>query len=528
MSCWWKTTQDEAVANMDRSPISPSPFEAWSTSARVGFVLATAVMYVSVFVSLRHRIDMPIVMLSLVPTAAGGLLLGPRAGLLMGLVVSLLNALLFGLVAGLGGVTVSRSVSAFILFLVVGAATGWLSELFDQVKKLSQELARKSEALKNEIDQRERAEETLRQTGKLASAGQILAGVAHELNNLLTMILGGADLLRTMVGSGPLREEAEEIAKAGERAARIVKNLLALTRRRPPERQYVSLNQIVREAIELLTYALRAENVEVTLDLAQDLPIVWADPHQLHQVVINIVSNAQQAMRQTSPPRRLTLTTQFDRLEGRVVLRVADSGPGIPPEIQARIFEPFFTTKPPGEGTGLGLSLCQSIIQGFGGTIRVESPPGEGAIFSVEIPVNVEASDQQKVPANEQVPRQQKSILVVDDEPGILKTLKAILSTDGHRVETATNGVVALEKLRERTYDVILSDVRMPQLDGPGLYREIAHLYPGLEQRITFLTGDLLSPQTRAFLEETEAPYLSKPMVVEEVRKVVQRATTVV
>ncbi len=490
-------------------------------------MLAATGVYVLAFLSLR-RLDLPLVMLSLVPAAAGGWLLGVRVGLLTGLLVGLLNALLVGRVAGLGWATVGWGASTLILCTVAGAAAGWLSELLDQVKKQSRELAHKSEVLKNEIDQRRRSEETLRQTEKLASAGQLLAGVAHELNNLLTMILGGADLLRTMVGSGPLREEAEEIAKAAERAARMVKNLLALSRRRPPERQYVSLNQIVSEGIELLLYALRADNVQVTLNLAQDLPIVWGDPHQLHQVVINLVSNAQQAMRQTPPPRHLTLTTQFDRVEGRVILRVADSGPGIPPEIQAQIFEPFFTTKPPGEGTGLGLSLCQSIIQGFGGTISVQSPPGEGAIFSVEVPVNVEASDRQKVLVNEQAPRQQRAILVVDDEPGILKTLKMILSADGHQVETATDGVVALQKLQVRAYDVILSDVRMPQLDGPGLYREIEHLYPGIEQRIIFLTGDLLNLQTKAFLEETEAPYLSKPIVVEEVRKAVQRATTVV
>jgi len=497
---------------------------AWSRRARLASVLVTTVLYVPAFLFLYPLIGWPSVALSLLPVVAGGWLLGLRAGLVAGVMVSLVNVLLLGLVTREGWIPILWGGSAFILWIAAGAVAGWLSELLDRMKTQSRE----REALEEEIKQRKRVEEALRQSEKLASAGQLLAGVAHELNNLLTMILGGADLLRTMVGSGPLREEAEEIAKAAERSARIVKNLLALSRRRPPERQYVSLNQIVREAIELLTYALRADHVEIAFNLAQDLPIIWADPHQLHQVVINLVFNAQQAMRQTSPPRHLTLTTQFDRREGRVALRVADSGPGIPPEIQARIFEPFFTTKPPGEGTGLGLSLCQSIIQGFGGAIRVESPPGQGAVFSVELPVNVAANDQPKARVSEQVPRQQKTILVVDDEPGILKTLKAILSADGHQVETATNGVVALQKLRERAYDVILSDVKMPQLDGPGLYREIEHLYPGLEQRIIFITGDLLSPQTRAFVEETGASYLSKPIVVDEVRQVVQRATAVV
>ena len=404
---------------------------------------------------------------------------------------------------------------------MIPARAGWVSKLLGRSRTQSGELARAREQLKAEIEQRKRAEEALRQTEKLAALGQLLAGVAHELNNLLTLILGGTDLLRTMVGSGPLREEAEEIGRAAERCARIVRNLLALARQRPLAKEPVALNQIVQESVELLAYALRADTVEVILDLTQDLPILLADPHQLQQVVVNLVANAHQAMLKTPPPRRLSLTTQFD--PAHVVLQVTDTGPGIPPEILTRIFEPFFTTKPAGDGTGLGLSLCQGIIQVHGGTIRVESPPGQGARFRIELPVDV-ASRLEPEPRAAAVQIRGKTILVVDDEPAITRMLKNLLSADGHHVETAANGALALEKLRARPYDLILSDIKMPELDGPGLYREVERRHPEARHRIIFLTGDALGPQTKAFLEETGVPYLNKPVTVEEIRRMVQQA----
>jgi PAS domain S-box-containing protein len=224
-----------------------------------------------------------------------------------------------------------------------------------------------------------RQRETLYESEKLAAMGQLLAGVAHELNNPLAVLTGQAYLLRKQVGEGPVAGRADQISRAAERCARIVKNFLALARQYPPERQQVSLKQVVEEAVELLAYPLRVDNVEVAYALAPDLPKIWADPHQLHQVVVNLVTNAHQAMREVSGrERRLTFTTRRVREGWGVRLEVDDTGPGIPPEIRGRIFEPFFTTKPPGQGTGLGLSLCQGIVEGHGGSIGVESEPRAG------------------------------------------------------------------------------------------------------------------------------------------------------
>jgi CheY-like chemotaxis protein len=198
----------------------------------------------------------------------------------------------------------------------------------------------------------------------------------------------------------------------------------------------------------------------------------------------------------------------------------------MPPEIQARLFEPFFTTKPPGVGTGLGLSLCQGIIESHGGSIAVKSQPGSGTTFHIELPVEampvVTTSD---VPLSEGVKAiEGQTILVVDDEPGIASALAYLLRRNRHQVDIAANGRLALQKLQEHTYDLILSDMRMPELDGPGLYQELEHHYPHLLSRIIFLTGDTLSQETKAFLERTSVFRVSKPFTAAEIRRIVQQA----
>jgi signal transduction histidine kinase/CheY-like chemotaxis protein len=369
-----------------------------------------------------------------------------------------------------------------------------------------------------------RQREALLQREKLAAMGELLAGVAHELNNPLSVVTGQAALLRQIAGEGPLAVRAEKISQAAERCARIVKNFLALARQRPPERQRVQLNRVIREAVELVAYPLKVDNVEVSFDLSDDLPVLWADPYQLQQVVVNLITNAHHAMRETPPPRRLTLTSRFDPDQGRVSLEVADTGPGISPAIRDRIFEPFFTTKPSGQGTGLGLSLCQGIVEGHGGSIGVESEASKGAAFRIELPVGAVPAAEAEVRAGEEIqPIAGKAILVVDDEPEVAGVLTDLLSADGHQVETAANGMIAIDKLRERSYDLIVSDLKMPELDGPGLYLEVKRRHPDLIRRFVFVTGDILGPETRAFLDETGAPNLSKPFAFEMVRRVIQQ-----
>ncbi len=385
-------------------------------------------------------------------------------------------------------------------------------------------IARDITERKQAEEEMRRQRETLYQSEKLATMGQLLAGVAHELNNPLSVVMGQAALLRQSIRSKQQSERAQKIVQAADRCARIVNNFLALARQRPPERQPVQLNQVVREAVELLAYPLRVDGVEVSFELTEELPILRADPHQLHQVVVNLVANAHQAMRETATPRRLRLKTGVSIDGQHVWLEIRDNGPGIPPELQGRIFEPFFTTKPPGVGTGLGLSLCQGIVENHGGRISVDSVIGQGAAFHVLLPV-AGLEDPSRLPvearASPAIPR--KRILVVDDEPGIAGVVAEVLQLDGHRVETVGDGVTALKKLRDHHFDVIMSDIRMPELDGPGLYREIEQHNPQLLQRLIFLTGDTLTPGTREFLEQTGIPCLSKPFALGEVREIVRR-----
>jgi PAS domain S-box-containing protein len=386
-------------------------------------------------------------------------------------------------------------------------------------------IARDITERKQAEEEMHRQREALYQSEKLATMGQLLAGVAHELNNPLSVVLGQAALLRQSLRSRRQIERAEKIVRGAERCARIVNNFLALARQRPPERQPVYLNQVVRDAVELLAYPLRVDGVEMRYELAEGLPVLRADPHQLHQVIVNLVANAHQAMRETAAARRLTLATGVDAEGRQVWLEVRDTGPGIAPEVRDHIFEPFFTTKPPGVGTGLGLSLCQSIVESHGGRIGVESAPGQGASFRVELPVAAPEPTVALTAEVEVAPAiQGKRILVVDDESGIAGVVAEALQLDGHTVETVAEGKAALEKLQKQDYDVILSDIRMPELDGPGLYRALEERHPHLLQRIIFLTGDTLSPGTREFLEQTGVPCLSKPFALSDVRDIVQRA----
>lgn len=407
-------------------------------------------------------------------------------------------------------------------------------ELELRVRERTAELALANECLQREMAERQQAEaqlqqqrEALYQREKLAAMGSLLASVAHELNNPLSVVMVQADLMREEIGAGSLAEQARAITQSAERCVRIVRNFLTLARQHPPDRELVDLNKVVEEVVALLAYALRVDNIQVDLELAPALPLLAADPHQLHQVVVNLATNAHQALREGPPLRRLTLTTSYDTVHGRVVLDVADTGPGIPMELQARIFEPFYTTKPPGVGTGLGLSLCRGIVEGHGGTISVRSQPGHGSIFRVELPVEATpiTLPEEVVPeATPAIPEQEKAILVVDDEPGITSALAYLLRRNGYHVDTASNGCLALEKLRGQAYDLILCDLRMPELDGPGLYRELERHLPHLLRRVIFLTGDTLSPEAREFLEKTGGLRLNKPFRAAEVRRVVQQA----
>jgi PAS domain S-box-containing protein len=354
-----------------------------------------------------------------------------------------------------------------------------------------------------------RQRHVLHQNEKMSALGSLLAGVAHELNNPLSVVVGHASLLEDFVTDAAIRDRALKIRTAADRCARIVRTFLAMARSKPRQRTAVQLNGTIGEALEIVAYGLRTADVEVVRALAPDLPPVWADGDQLHQVFANLFVNAQQALQTVPSPRRLTVTSGFDA--DTVWVEVADNGPGVPADIAHRIFEPFFTTKPQGVGTGVGLSVCHGIVAAHGGEIRLDPRTGQGATFVVRLPRTVMKSAEAPVeaPARRLRPAH---ILVVDDEPEVAQMLIEILERDGHRVDRANSGREALTRLRYGEVDLILCDLRMPDLDGPALYRELTAQRPELLSRIVFITGDTLGGDMTGFLTETGARVLEKPL----------------
>ena len=364
----------------------------------------------------------------------------------------------------------------------------------------------------------------LLQSEKVATMGALLAGVAHELNNPLAALLGQAQLLRETTTDPKLVERTEKINRAADRCVRIVRNFLTLARQHRPERVPTALASVIEGAVELLAYELRTEEIEVAIDVEPGLPRFIADPHQLHQVLVNLLANAQHAMRRQARPKRLRISGRRDAARDSIVVTVADSGPGIPPSVLDRIFEAFFTTKPAGEGTGLGLSLCRTIVEDHGGTISAESTVGEGTTFMIELPA-LAAPSPPAAPGGGGPGRaaQPRAILVVDDEEDVAAVIAEALALEGHQTEVATNGVMALRALALGRFDLVVSDTKMPIMDGEMFFTEAARRHPGLAGRFIFLTGDVLSREKREFLERAGAPYLTKPCDLAEVRRLVQQ-----
>jgi len=388
-------------------------------------------------------------------------------------------------------------------------------------RRLYVALEEHNRALEDTVRQRT---ERLMQSEKVAAMGSLLAGVAHELNNPLTVLSGQAQLLIGL-GDPVFGRRAVTIQRAADRCVRIVRNFLALARQQPPERSTVALKQVVDGALELVAYELRTDGVEVTVEVPEGLPLLWADAHQLHQVLVNMLVNAQHAMRRQTQPRRLAVRVRPGG--GRVRVEIADTGRGIPPEVLARIFEPFFTTKPTGEGTGLGLSLCRSIVEDHGGTITVESLPGRGTTFGIELPVTPAPEAASRAAAAAATPPAPPSrILVVDDEAGVAEVVAEAIARDGHHADIASDGAMALDMLEREAYDAVVSDTKMPVMDGEGFYGELMQRFPALRRRFMFLTGDVLSREKRTFLEGTGAPVLSKPCDLDEVRRVLNGVLT--
>ena len=371
-----------------------------------------------------------------------------------------------------------------------------------------------------EID---RQREALRQSEKLGAMGSLLAGVAHELNNPLAIVMGRAGMLeescetQALPDVARLRADARSIREAAERCGRIVRTFLDMARSRPSQRRSVDLNDLVLAAKDMLNYGLRTHGIELDVALAEGLPELLADGDQIGQIVMNLLVNAQQVLTDVRGARQVRVQTGFDAAtdgSGTTVwLRVADNGPGVSNEVRARIFEPFFTTKPEGEGTGLGLALSRSLARDHGGDLALEATSVlGGASFLLRLPVGGEVVNQpSEVAGASPLPVSITRILVVDDEPELAALMRDILERAGYDVATAESGAVALELMEAARFDAIVSDLRMPDMDGATLWRAVSSRFPVLAERMLFVTGDTLSPDAHSFLKRSGRAALDKP-----------------
>ena len=397
-----------------------------------------------------------------------------------------------------------------------------------ELNERSAKLAELNVQLEGELKEREKAEleiarqrDALHQSEKLNALGSLLAGVAHELNNPLSVVVGRSMMLEERFRNTPDEAGVNKLRTAAERCAKIVKTFLALARQETPTHQATRIDNVLDGALEIVGYGLRNETITLERAIDDDLPEISADPNQLIQVVTNLLVNAEHALRSIDGPRYIRVGASLDAPSNMLVVTIADNGPGIAAENLSRIFEPFFTTKPVGKGTGLGLSVCRGLIEAHGGTIDARRRPEGGTVFEIRLPVRQAEFVDDGDAADEAQPTRPQQILVVEDEPDVAQMLAEVLGTLDHEATIAESGKVALEKLADKAFDLILSDMRMPDMDGKALFEVIKERYPELAARVVFVTGDSLSGPTARFLEEAGRPVIEKPFTPGDVKKVV-------
>jgi two-component system NtrC family sensor kinase len=408
------------------------------------------------------------------------------------------------------------------------------SPLFDEMDKIDGVIISG-----RDVTDLKRLEEQLIQAEKLAAMGQMLAGVAHELNNPLTAILGVTELLRERSGADETMQRQLELThRQARRAARIVQNLLEFSRPASPQKKPLDVNVLIERTLQLQEHSLRRNQIEVHFQSQPGLPPVMGDGNQLIQVLLNLVTNAEQAIREVRDSGEIYI--RMSLRAGRIAVTVQDDGVGIRPEALPRIFDPFYTTKRPGGGTGLGLSICMSIIREHGGTLDAKALPGGGSIFTLDLPIvadpgaTTEGGASLAVSANTTtIPSQNnqhdihgRTVLVIDDEESIRMLLQEGLSAFGLRVDCAGDAEAAAALLAERSYDVLLCDLNLSspgggKINGRDVVDQVLAAVGSEKPSILFMTGDLVNEDDAA-AGSSEFRMLQKPFRISDVLALVQ------
>ncbi|MBD3867686.1 MAG: response regulator [Acidobacteria bacterium] len=372
-----------------------------------------------------------------------------------------------------------------------------------------------------------RVERSLAQAERLSTLGEVVAGVAHELNNPLSSVLGYSELARKSSENPALLRDLTRVVDSARRCKKIVHNLLGFARENNAEKKYSDLNSCVRRVLDLRTYNLRAARADLETDLAPDLPSTLFDFQQIEQVVMNLLANAEHAVTGQEKEGVLKLRTWHE--SGTICLEVSDNGPGIPAPARSRVFDPFFTTKGIGQGTGLGLSVSFGIVREHDGSLELmPEPAGGGACFRLSLPVTAMPEPAPGDVAGGVEPPARcfegRRILVAEDEPLVLELFTRVLEGDGASVTRAADGREAWDQLVAGEFDLVVADLRMPRMDGQELYERVAEEMPEMIRRFVFATGDMASEATLAFLEGLPNGILVKPLQVETVRHVLGKA----
>ena len=371
-----------------------------------------------------------------------------------------------------------------------------------------------------EIEQElERQREQMFQNEKMMALGGLMAGVAHELNNPLSVVVGHAMMLQDEVRDPEVLRKTKKISDAAERCAKIVKAFLTMARHEPVRMERTDINEVIDTAVEVARYGDALGPAEIEMDLDPKIAPICSDADQLTQVVINLLLNAAQAI--GDQPGHIRITSRHD--PDGVRITVEDDGPGIPREIRARIFEPFFTTKGVGKGTGIGLAMCHRIVTAHKGRITVDAASAGGARFVIVLPRNAGADCMPVEPQTAESKPSVARVLVIDDEPDVAELNAEILTRGGFDAQFMTNAQDALVALQSGDYDAVLSDLNMPDVDGRGIFDAITERRPELAAHTGFLTGDTMGKKSQVFLGEAKRPYIEKPVSPKELRDFVSR-----